>query len=307
MRRRGGFGCRVRDGECGISIDARTLLIGSCRRHSFTNADAFRHTRVLPAERMRIDVELCGQLLVMQRRERHLEGVLSCLQVHLFLLSTGTSYLFAYVDSQLLTNALASTNSSLRSAHQTHQRDFPSLEERLKVVSEIERERSLAETMTQDTNALVYESAQFRVADMWRAASAPRLKVFAMREKVFGAGRKLPQGVSGAHGHYNRVQWRLAGGQRLVDQLGRTEEEAEEEHGLPRVARLEEEDDEVDAVPHPSLRPTWLLRFFHTWGARWGAGKAAQAKTATEPADGRGLDRRGNLSTVQEVDDDDDD
>jgi hypothetical protein len=37
--------------------------------------------RVLPLDRMRIDVELCGQLLVMHRRERHLEGVLACLQV----------------------------------------------------------------------------------------------------------------------------------------------------------------------------------------------------------------------------------
>jgi hypothetical protein len=30
---------------------------------------------------MRIDVELCGQLLVMRRRERHLENVVACLEV----------------------------------------------------------------------------------------------------------------------------------------------------------------------------------------------------------------------------------
>lgn len=208
----------------------------------------------------------------------------------------------------MLTGALSTTNSALHADHQEHQRKFPEAEDRLKVIAEIERERSIAETMMQDTNALVYESAQFRVADMWRAASASRLKVFAMREKVFGAGRKLPQGSSGAHGHYNRVQWRLAGGQQLVDSLGRTEEEAQEEEGLPKFARLEEEDDQVDAVPHPGLAPTWLLRFINTWGARWGARKAD--KTLSEPENPETLgkvDRQANLSTVPEVEEESED
>lgn len=206
----------------------------------------------------------------------------------------------------MLTSGLTTTNSALRADHQEHQRDFPDLEERLKIVSEIERERSLAETMTQETNALVYESAQFRVADMWRTASAPRLKVFAMREKVFGAGRKLPQGSSGAHGHYNRVQWRLSGGQQLVDSLGRTEDEANEEEELPKFARLEDEDDQVDAVPHPGIAPTWLLRFFTTWGARWRAEKAADKPATDASAKQNHLERHANLSTVQEVEEEGD-
>jgi hypothetical protein len=32
-------------------------------------------------EWMKIDVELCGQLLVMKRREQHLERVVACLEV----------------------------------------------------------------------------------------------------------------------------------------------------------------------------------------------------------------------------------
>jgi hypothetical protein len=53
------------------------------RRHSFHDLSSFGHVRVLHAERMRIDVELAGQLLIMLRREEHLQNVLACLQVRL--------------------------------------------------------------------------------------------------------------------------------------------------------------------------------------------------------------------------------
>jgi hypothetical protein len=64
-----------------------------------------------------------------------------------------------------------------------------------------------------------------------------------MRQKVFGDGlalgsgsgsaiRKVPEGVHGAHGRFNRVQRTLDGRERVVDSLGRTEEEVEEEEAL---------------------------------------------------------------------------
>lgn len=42
---------------------------------------------VLKPERMRIDVEICGQILVMTRREEHLRNVMECLKVYLAPLS----------------------------------------------------------------------------------------------------------------------------------------------------------------------------------------------------------------------------
>ena len=39
--------------------------------------------RVLTPEQMYIDVELCGQVLVMSRREQYLEYMVPCLQVRL--------------------------------------------------------------------------------------------------------------------------------------------------------------------------------------------------------------------------------
>jgi hypothetical protein len=32
------------------------------------------------------------------------------------------------------------------------------------------------------------------------------------------------------------------------------------------------EDVEEDVVEHPGIKPMWLLRFFTSWGARWGSG-----------------------------------
>jgi hypothetical protein len=44
-----------------------------------------------------------------------------------------------------------------------------------------------------------------------------------------GSGRILPEGVRGAHGKFNRLQKRLDGTEVVVDWLGRTESEVEEE------------------------------------------------------------------------------
>lgn len=46
-------------------------------RRSFDDADSLRGTRILPIERMRIDVELCGQALILRRREEHLANVIA--------------------------------------------------------------------------------------------------------------------------------------------------------------------------------------------------------------------------------------
>jgi len=99
-----------------------------------------------------------------------------------------------------------------------------------------------------------------------------------LREKAFGAGRRrLPLGKHGAHGMYDRVQWTLDGEKRLVDYLGRTEEEAEEENLVDVVGsvltRPPPPPDYVEegVVEHSGIKPIWLLRFFTSWGARWSA------------------------------------
>jgi len=120
-------------------------------------------------------------------------------------------------------------------------------------------------------------------------------------------GRKLPEGVHGAHGSFNRLQWRLDGRGMLVDELGRTESEAEEEERVERggsevdgakttvdepgeagssprqQTEPEGKDEEIELLDrHLSIKPMWLLRFFTSWGARWSAATAnANASLAT--------------------------
>lgn len=99
---------------------------------------------------------------------------------------------------------------------------------------------------------------------------------------MFGTGgRRLPSGVHGAHGQFNRLQWTIDGRERLVDYLGRTESDVEEEnlvdpHALFTAPPVEE--DEEDVVEHPGIKPMWLLRFFTSWGAKWGATAPAKEK-----------------------------
>lgn len=224
------------------------------RWHSFDDSDALRGSRILPKDRMQIDVELCGQFLMMKRREVHMANVIACLKA--------------------LTTALSASNTSLRQDHSSELPVIDALQARAGVLQDVEAAMAQADAMTQETNALSYESAQFLVNDLWHMAAGPRQKVFAMRERVFGTGRRLPQGVNGAHGRFNRVQWTLDGGTRLVDVHSRSESEAEEEIGLPWIRPTYREEDEGDVMEHTTLKPTWLLRMFNYWGNRWGISRS---------------------------------
>ncbi|KAF9782829.1 hypothetical protein BJ322DRAFT_1072911 [Thelephora terrestris] len=240
------------------------------RRRSFADVNRLKGTRVLPIERMKIDVELCGQLLIMHRRENHLQNMIKCMEQ--------------------LCYTLSETNSTLRDEYQEHNEKLSPFLSRGSVISEVESIRLKADSMAQETKALQYESAQFRPEYLWSIAEPARRRTLELREKVFGTGRRLPPGVSGAHGQFNRLQWTLDGQGRLVDSFGKDESEVEEELALGDLVQfLEggEEEDEEDVVQHPSLKPTWLLKFFTSWGARWGASAAILKKnddTATAQA-----------------------
>ncbi|KAH9943422.1 uncharacterized protein BXZ73DRAFT_40322 [Epithele typhae] len=229
------------------------LATGSDRRRSFDDAAALADAAddvVLPVERMRIDVELCGQLLVARRREAHLANVAAVLAA--------------------LAARLAAQNAGLHADHELAREALALLAARAGELPRVEALRAEADALAQETHALAYESEQFQVGDLLHMAAQPRARVLALREKAFGTGRRLPQGVRGAHGPFSHVQWTLDGEGRLVDRLGRTESEAEEEEeGMHLPGLLDEpEGEEVDAVEHQNLKPTWLLRFFNYWGGR---------------------------------------
>ncbi|KAF5388112.1 hypothetical protein D9615_000428 [Tricholomella constricta] len=263
----------------------RMEMFGRTRRRSFHDLNSLQGMRPLPIECMRVDVELSGQLLIMSRREQHLENVLACLQV--------------------LTSTLSNSNTLLREDYTAHLPFLSDLEARTQVISTIDAENAKADKTSQATHTLRYEAEQFRIFDLWHTATPARQKVLALREKVFGTGgRRLPAGVHGAHGPFNRLQWTLDGQERLVDHLGRTESEAEEEApGIPYLGSQEEE--EEDVVQHPGIKPMWLLRFFTSWGARWGAPTPSAAQSGENDM-GKGTPEvnekgHGNGSAAQEA------
>ncbi|KAF7355334.1 hypothetical protein MSAN_01449900 [Mycena sanguinolenta] len=247
----------------------RPVALGPRRRRSWhQDPKSFKDLKVLSPERMRIDVALCGQVLIMVRREEHLKNVLACVQV--------------------LTASMSDVNTRLREDYQKHARALLEVEQQTKVIADIDVEASKAYKISQAQNTLSYETQQFQVRELWHIASPPRHTTFALRDKVFGmGGRRLPSGKHGAHGRFNRLQWTLDGQERLVDHQGRTESEAEEERVGEDIEGFRSpptEDEEV--VKHPAIRPMWLLRFFTSWGARWGASDAdatEKSKAGPEP------------------------
>lgn len=172
------------------------------------------------------------------------------------------------------------------------------VERRARVLAALDTAHTAADKLAQATQTLRYESEQFRADDLWAAARAPRRTVLALRARVLGAGgRRLAPGVHGAHGPFNRLQRGLDGRARLVDHLGRSESEAEEEEALAALGAYLDgpasaveaaagagppEEEEGAVVAHPGIKPMWLLRFFTSWGARWSA--AASTPPAPAPA-----------------------
>ncbi|PFH52744.1 hypothetical protein AMATHDRAFT_1795 [Amanita thiersii Skay4041] len=255
------LGTSVEDVELPFNVSRDDTFVGKNinipsldRRRSFHDLNSLEDMIILTPEQMRIDVELCGQMLVMLRRQEHLRNVIACLQV--------------------LESCLADTNSHLREDYEVYL-DFISTLDPTRNFSEINAEHKKAEEISQQTKTLLYESEQFSIPDLWHAASHSRQKVFELRDKVFGTGgRRLPPGVHGARGRFNRLQWSIDGQKQLVDIYGRTEHEVEEEAKADPDGHFTlpiPEEDEQNVVEHPSMKPMWLLRLFTSWVARWGA------------------------------------
>ncbi|VDC06273.1 unnamed protein product [Peniophora sp. CBMAI 1063] len=243
----------------------RALPSGRARRHSPEPSlnrrrsadDVNMLERVLPVDRMKIDVDLSGQLLVMRRRAAHLAGVISILGI--------------------LTSQLSSTNAALKDDHRAHAPAIQEAHMRAKVVAATEAARGKAGIMLQDARALSYETAQFEPAALWRAVAPPRHKVLAARQRVLGSDRHIP----GSVGRYTRAYTTLDGVVHHVDMLGRTEDEAEEERGLPDTdvgpdvdeeeerARMQAEEVKARRPMVIQPAPTWLLRLFESWTQRW--------------------------------------
>lgn len=200
----------------------------------------------------------------------------------------------------------ADTNEVLRKYHEDHAELIQDLAGKSQIVADIEEAVSQAESAAAETDALLYEANFLDVHTLWRMAQGPRRRVFAIRDRVFGvrsgsgsafgAGRGDARGKrypAASHGRFNRVQRCLDGRERLVDFLGRTESEVEEESALPEIMPdgadgADEEDEEEAAAVERHLRAeeeveegqvkalsTWLLTLFTKWGRVLGVGGAS--------------------------------
>ncbi|KAF9247064.1 hypothetical protein BU15DRAFT_69908 [Melanogaster broomeanus] len=264
----------------------RVCRRGIRRRHTFNDLHSVQGVPVLRADWMSMDVELCGQILIMRRREAHLTGVVKCLE-HLTeaLAHTSTSLRTAYTAHKPIIDALTSPSSpttyyqslthpgEFTTSTTSHPSTSPISPPRLHRHNYIYRTHSppgrtpLSATLhalpvPPAVPALQYEAAQLRVDDMWAFARGVRRKVCELRGVVFGRENVLGVGgVSGAGGPGGRgrrtgkgkgrrkrtSQWRLDGSERLVDAYGRTESEAEEERMVAAGGEYSEGEDETES------------------------------------------------------------
>lgn len=182
----------------------------------------------------------------------------------------------------------------LRKYHEDHFGLVRELSEKCQIIADIEQAVSVIDSASADTDALLYEANFLDVAGLWRMAQAPRLRVFAIRDRVFGVRNRRrfalsADGRSRSHGRFNRLQRRLDGSECWVDFLGRTESDLEEEPELPEDPHLEvegeSEDEEMRA--HVEVQEgrfqamnNWLLTLFTKWGRVLGGAAPSQSEVA---------------------------
>ena len=87
------------------------------RRRSFHDLETFQGVQVLSLERMVIDVEICGQLLIAWRREEHLGNVAACIKVRRYQVTLrGITNLFCAVTGRVIVNGQQASTGTLRIA-----------------------------------------------------------------------------------------------------------------------------------------------------------------------------------------------
>ncbi|KAL5530150.1 hypothetical protein ACEPAF_6407 [Sanghuangporus sanghuang] len=251
------------------------------RSHSFDDREFLDPNNILSREHMKTDVDLCIQCLIMHRRKAYIQASIALLQA--------------------LIQSSSSSNEMLMKCHEEHAAILKELEEKCQIAANIEENVSVADSISADTEALMYEASFLDTAGLWRMAQAPRLRVFTIRDRIFGVRSRRRFGLPGdsrdriqTHGRFNRVQKRIDGRERLVDILGRTESDVEEEGELPENVHFESEEDseeEADMHGHPETETVqegrfqamsdWLLTLFTKWGRVSGV-RGAEPLTSTE-------------------------
>ena len=163
------------------------------------------------------------------------------------------------------------------------------LDKKCQIAADIEEAVTTVDAIALNTDAVQYEAGFLNVQSLWRMAEVPRHRVFAIRERVFGRRGKRVSAES--HGRFNRVIKRLDGQERLVDFMGRTESEVEEESELPESmpndesssetgesedGRVKERDTLSASEEEGRLKAlsNWLLTVFTNWGRVLGVGRA---------------------------------
>ncbi|THH10221.1 hypothetical protein EW145_g1459 [Phellinidium pouzarii] len=249
------------------------FLLRRKRSYSFDDR-VLRDQDVLSTELMQVDVDLCAQCLIMHQRKFYVRAVIAALQA--------------------LVETASASNEALRDYQEEHSSLIQKLENDCEIAEDIEKSVYAANEAHAETDALLYEASFLDVRALWRMAQGPRMRVFTVRDRVFGTrGRRRESDFAGEYGRFNRVQRRLDGHERLVDFRGRTESDVEEESGLPDDVHLDEdsEDEEDDERENREsaeegqlqMLSHWLLTLFTKWGRVLGV-RGAVPK-ATDPGE----------------------
>ncbi|KAF8463766.1 hypothetical protein JB92DRAFT_3150290 [Gautieria morchelliformis] len=203
-------------------VNRRRLLGATHRRHSMDDLSSLRDMSCLPVDRMKIDVGLCGQYLIMHRREGHLHNVTALLKR----LNTSLSVM----NTRLHADLVASEGPL---ADVTHLREEVSTALNAAVAQHAE--------WSQLREVLRYQADEMDKKDMknlWRSVQHQRSRVVEVRQSIFDVPPGTRPKSATANRRFFRVQATLdPEEQRLVDWLGRTESEAEEEAEVPEQFR----------------------------------------------------------------------
>ncbi|KZS97577.1 hypothetical protein SISNIDRAFT_546672 [Sistotremastrum niveocremeum HHB9708] len=233
LRSRPGTPSEFESDESEVEIVDRDKLLA--RRHSFTDLQSIRGTRLLPLEYMKIDADLCGELLVMRMRERHLSNVMQLLET--------------------VERVQSARNADLFHEQSRNQPLLSQIQDKRKIIQAVEQLRDDSARVEKQVNTVHYQSKQIQPFKLWQNVKLLRQWVATQRSHIYKTVRELPGSGHGESSNstishvYPYLEETMPGGYVRVDGRGRTEEEFLEEMGVAEAREdLEREDQNMVGI-----------------------------------------------------------
>lgn len=239
---------------------------------------------------MKIDIDLCGEVLISRMRETHIKNLLQLLEVIIRCYKSGARKL---KPGKALENFVGQFNESVSAELSTSQPMLDAIEERSSIIQQIHDLNEQSSEARLRAATIHYQAQQIATEKIWNNVQKHRQDVARIRANVYPIKPRdlelertmFEQGsmdhVLPKDSRFKFIANTIDARRQYVDGTGRTEEEVEEEDAVRNAGSTEKKEKEParpeqgEEVRTQKSWSEWLLAQVRKVESVWGRGQAA--------------------------------